>query len=61
MLFRHFCTSNLELITSLQATLSASSGIAIGNVVGSNICNFLLILGFVAILAPVVVDLKAFM
>ncbi len=55
-----FGTSTPELVTSLQAALSGSSGIAIGNVVGSNIGNVLLILGIAAMLAPVAVDPKAF-
>lgn len=55
-----FGTSTPELVTSLQAALSGSSGIAIGNVVGSNIGNVLLILGMAAFLAPIAVDPKAF-
>ncbi|MFV2051331.1 sodium:calcium antiporter [Aliiroseovarius sp. YM-037] len=55
-----FGTSTPELVTSVQAALSGSSGIAIGNVVGSNIGNVLLILGIAALIAPVVVDPKAF-
>lgn len=55
-----FGTSTPELVTSLQAALSGSSGIAIGNVVGSNISNVLLILGIAACLAPIAVDPKAF-
>jgi len=55
-----FGTSTPELVTSLQAALSGSSGIAIGNVVGSNIGNVLLILGIAALLAPIAVDPKAF-
>lgn len=55
-----FGTSTPELVTSLQAALSGSSGIAIGNVVGSNIGNVLLILGVAALLAPVAVDPAAF-
>jgi cation:H+ antiporter len=51
-----FGTSTPELVTSLQAALSGSSGIAIGNVVGSNIGNVLLILGVAAILAPISVN-----
>lgn len=58
--FVGFGTSTPELVTSLQAALSGSSGIAIGNVVGSNIGNVLLILGIAALLAPVAVDPKAF-
>ncbi|MEQ9258937.1 MAG: calcium/sodium antiporter [Roseovarius sp.] len=55
-----FGTSTPELVTSLQAALSGSSGIAIGNVVGSNIGNVLLILGLAALLAPIAVDPRAF-
>jgi cation:H+ antiporter len=55
-----FGTSTPELVTSLQAALAGSSGIAIGNVVGSNIGNILLILGLTAALAPVAVEPKAF-
>lgn len=55
-----FGTSSPELVTSLQAALSGSSGIAIGNVVGSNIGNVLLILGIAALIAPIEVDPKAF-
>lgn len=55
-----FGTSTPELVTSLQAAISGSSGIAIGNVVGSNIGNILLILGIAALIAPLTVDPKAF-
>lgn len=51
-----FGTSTPELVTSLQAAFSGSSGIAVGNVVGSNIANILLILGVTAIIAPIVVQ-----
>ncbi len=54
-----FGTSTPELVTSLQAALAGSSGIAIGNVVGSNIGNVLLILGLAAVIAPVAVDPRA--
>lgn len=55
-----FGTSSPELVTSLQAALSGAPGIAIGNVVGSNIGNVLLILGLAALLAPISVDPRAF-
>lgn len=55
-----FGTSTPELVTSLQAALSGSPGIAVGNVVGSNIANVLLILGIAALLAPIGVDSAAF-
>ncbi len=44
-----FGTSSPELLVSIQAALSGSSGIALGNVVGSNIANIALILGTAAI------------
>lgn len=48
-----FGTSAPELLVSLQAALSGSPDIAIGNVVGSNIANVLLIVGLAALIAPV--------
>lgn len=47
-------TSMPELVVSVQAALSGNPGIAVGNVVGSNIANILLILGLTAIVAPLV-------
>ncbi|MEX2641989.1 MAG: calcium/sodium antiporter [Acetobacterales bacterium] len=47
-------TTSPELVVSLDAALSGAPGIAIGNVVGSNICNFLLILGTAAVIFPIV-------
>ncbi len=44
-----FGTSSPELLVSIQAAFNGSSGIAIGNVVGSNIANIALILGTAAI------------
>jgi cation:H+ antiporter len=46
-----FGTSAPELIISLKAALKGSGGIAIGNVVGSNIANVLLVLGLPALIA----------
>lgn len=46
-------TSMPELAASLQAALAGSPGIALGNIVGSNIANTLLILGVAALLAPI--------
>lgn len=50
-----FGTSAPELLVSTQAALMGSSGIAIGNVVGSNIANIALILGVTAIMFPICV------
>jgi cation:H+ antiporter len=55
-----FGTSSPELVTSLQAAFAGSPGIAVGNVVGSNIANILLILGLGALLLPIACDPKAF-
>ena len=49
-----FGTSLPELIVSLNAALQGAPSIAIGNVVGSNIANVLLVLGLPAIIAPLV-------
>ncbi|NJM34733.1 MAG: calcium/sodium antiporter [Rhodomicrobium sp.] len=51
--FVSFGTSAPELVTSVEAALLESPGIAVGNVVGSNIANVLLILGLTALLQPV--------
>lgn len=44
-------TSLPELVSSIIAILDGSPGIVIGNVVGSNITNILLVLGAVAVIA----------
>lgn len=51
-----FGTSAPETAVSVQAALNGSGDIAIGNVVGSNIANVLLILGVTALVAPLVVS-----
>lgn len=48
-------TSMPELAASVQAALAGSPGIALGNIVGSNIANSMLILGVAALLAPIAV------
>jgi cation:H+ antiporter len=50
-----FGTSSPELGVSVMSSLSGQAGIAVGNVVGSNICNVLLILGLSALFAPLIV------
>lgn len=55
-----FGTSTPELVTSLQAALEGSPGISVGNVVGSNIANILLILGISALIFPIAVSKAAF-
>ena len=46
-------TSLPELVISTGAALKGSSGIALGNVIGSNIFNGLLILGIAALITPI--------
>ena len=49
-------TTAPELVVSLDAALLGSPGISVGNVVGSNIANILLILGVGAMIAPMVCE-----
>jgi cation:H+ antiporter len=48
-----FGTSAPELLVSVQAALDGVPGIAVGNVVGSNIANVLLVLGLPALIAVI--------
>lgn len=50
-----FGTSCPELVVSLTGAIQGNSDVSVGNVVGSNIFNILLILGLTAIIAPVAV------
>ena len=47
-------TSLPELVISVSSALSGNSGISLGNVLGSNIFNGMLILGTTALIAPIV-------
>ena len=46
-------TSLPELVTSITAAIKEDSDIAIGNIVGSNIFNMLLIIGVAALITPI--------
>ena len=46
-------TSLPELVISVSSALKGSPGISLGNVIGSNIFNSLLILGVVSLIAPI--------
>lgn len=48
-------TTSPELVVSLQAASNNLPGISIGNVVGSNIANILLILGMAAVIYPIAI------
>jgi cation:H+ antiporter len=51
-----FGTSAPEMAVSVQASLGGNPDIAIGNVIGSNIANVLLILGISAVIIPLLVN-----
>ena len=47
-----FGTGSPELVLSIQASAAGNGGIALGNVVGSNISNIALVLGAAALIRP---------
>ncbi len=49
-------TSSPELFVSISSALSGHGDIAMGNVIGSNICNILLILGVTAMILPFTIE-----
>lgn len=49
-------TSAPELMVSVTSAITGHGDMAVGNVVGSNICNVLLILGVTAVIAPFAID-----
>ena len=51
-----FGTSAPELLVCLDANANGSSGMALGNIIGSNICNIALVLGFAALITPIVIS-----
>jgi cation:H+ antiporter len=50
-----FATSAPELAVTVDASLSGSPGLAVGNVVGSNMANILLVLGVAGLILPLAV------
>ena len=52
-------TSAPELIITITSTQSSSTDLIIGNAIGSNLCNFLFILGLMAVIRPVKIDKEA--
>ena len=51
-----FGTSAPELLVSLTSALDGNPGIAVGNVVGSNIANIALVLGITVLIFPIIAD-----
>ena len=54
LLFIGFGTSAPELAACIDAALAGAPAIAVGNIVGSNIANILLVIGLSAVILPVV-------
>ncbi|WP_144186819.1 calcium/sodium antiporter [Elioraea rosea] len=52
-------TSTPELVVSVEAAMKGLGGIAVGNIVGSNIANILLILALAAVISPIAVRPEA--
>lgn len=50
-----FGTSSPEVAVAVQSAYAGAGDLALGNVLGSNICNILLILGISALVVPLVV------
>lgn len=53
-----FGSSTPELVTSIEAGLLGSPGIALGNIVGSNIINVLVVVGITAVVSPIVLTCR---
>lgn len=51
-----FGTSSPELAVTMYSGFQGSTGLAAGNIMGSNICNILLILGAAALCRPLLID-----
>lgn len=51
-----FGTGSPEMAISMKSGLAGTPNIALGNVIGSNICNVLIVLGLAAVAAPLIVQ-----
>ena len=54
-----FGTSAPELFTSINANISGYPGISVGNVIGSNVANVLMVIGVSAMIAPIFISRAA--
>lgn len=52
-------TSMPELIITINSATSGANDLIIGNAIGSNLCNLLLILGLMCVIRPVEIDKEA--
>ncbi len=48
-----------EMVVSVDAAISGSPGLSLGNVIGSNVANAMLVLGLAAVICPVAVGVQA--
>ncbi len=55
-----FGTSLPELVVSIQAAINKKADMSIGNIIGSNVANFSVVLGSASIVNPLSVDLKTY-
>lgn len=55
-----FATSLPEISTSIFSAIKGADGVAIGNIIGSNISNITLILGIFALFTPLMMNKKMF-
>ncbi len=53
-----FGTSSPELVVSITSALKGNGEIALGNVIGTNICNIAFILGLSSLIRPIKVNIK---
>ncbi len=53
-----FGTSSPELAVSIKSAFAGQAALGLGNLVGSNICNILLVLGIAAMISPLVVHVQ---
>ncbi len=55
-----FGTSLPELVVSIVAIKKGQADMAIGNIIGSNVANFTMVLGASAMLSPLIIDLQKY-
>jgi cation:H+ antiporter len=51
-------TSLPELVVSIKAAMKGQAEMSIGNIIGSNVANFTIVLGSAALVAPLTIDLS---
>jgi len=59
MMLIAFGTSLPELVVSIKAAMRGQAEMSIGNIIGSNVANFTMVLGSASLVAPLDIDLSA--